>query len=346
MKRKIIGIVFVALFAVVCILSLFLPLPAQIGRAEARYRCVWENGTSQETFASVHSAICGASEVGVLLERDGTRGVIEGSERFSDVFATLGGGSLAELLSLQSGGLSAPEQVALLRTFSGYVWYAEGSFVWNGEKVVENEKTTAQTVVLLSGELKRGYLSATGATSLVVCAEAQVSAEDFVGSAVETLVAKPPYFVSNEALYLQTAGGKRLVAALPNVTSLSVDRDTRFLDDGALAPCTHLQTLEIPFVGNVQNPYFGSLFVTDGEGKFVIPSTLERVRVKSGKIYSHAFYGCDFLQEIDVRGVHEIEKDAFSDCVSLRRVTSSVELELAGFTKRRDGNEYIYEKES
>lgn len=355
MKERIGHIVyagFAVAIAALCILSLFLPFPQDIGHVSDVYRCVWEDGSvTEEPYSSLYGAVTGAGEE-VLLERNEKHGVIAGSERYERIYTTLCSGTLAELLALQTEGLTRPESLALWRTFSDCIWYSEGCFIWDGGKIKAEERQTAQSVVLLSGELKRGYLASSGAVLFTICPSAQVSAEEFIGSSVENLVAQPPYCVSGEALYLQTTGGKRLIAALPGIISLTVDEDTQFIDEGALAPCKQINTLNISFAGNAKDhlsssfsPYIGALFGEDEEGKFAVPSTLESVCVTGGRVYSHAFYGCTSVKEIDLRGVDYIERDALTDCVSLRRVYTSEKITLAGFTEYYDGVEYIYERQ-
>lgn len=355
MKKRIGHIVyagFAVAIAALCILSLFLPFPQDIGHTSDVYRCVWEDGSvSEEPYVSVYEATTGAGEEGVLLKRGDKSGVIAGGDLYFRIFSTLSGGTLAELLALQTEGITRPESLALWRTFSDCIWYSEGCFVWDGGKIKTEDRQTAQSVVLLSGEMKRGFLASSKAVSLAICEDAQVSAEEFIGSSVENLVAQSPYCVSGEALYLQTAGGKRLVAALPGIISLTVDEDTQFIDGGALAPCKQIKTLNISFAGNAKDhlsssfsPYIGALFGEDEDGKFAVPSTLESVCVTGGRVFSHAFYGCTSVKEIDLRGVDYIEKDALADCVSLRRVYTSEKITLAGFTEYHDGSEYIYER--
>lgn len=340
--------VFAAALLGVCVLLLFLPFPQETGATAEEYECVWENGdVSEESYASAYSSLKAAEKERILLERDGMYGEIPTGDEYRRAYGTLSEGSLAELLALQTVTETRLERAALWRAFSGYLWYEGESFAWNGERVTRTDASSASVVVLLGGKLPSGYLAAAGARTLLLRAEGEISASDFVGTSVEAVGAQFPYRFSEGALYLDTPGGTRLVAALPYVTDLVVENGVVFADEGALSPCTALRTLRIPFVGSAENPlgtayvgYFGYVFGEDETGRYAVPETLERVTVTGGTIGNHAFYLCHSLREIDAGSVpaERVEEDAFLDCTSLCYLRTSANVNLPGeFLSETDG---------
>lgn len=340
--------------AAICVVLLIFPLPRTKDAAFDRYVCLWSDGSrTEETFAQAYAAFIYADEECIYLSGDGAAGEIETGEEYRRIYGVLENGSLADLLALQKGEISRLEQAALWRTFSDWLWYSEECFVWDGERVMRSERTTAETLVLLSGSFPKGFVKNSGAGALSVRAGAEVSSSDFSGSPVTSVSAEAPYSVSGGALYLSTAGGKRLIAVLPDIEALELEADVAYIDEGALSPCTQLKTLTVPFVGSAANalgtayvPYFGWLFGTDETGGYAVPQTLKRVAVTGGTILSHAFYGCDAVEEIDASGAEYVEGDAFADCVSLRYLRTAFPVRLSGdFRTETDGAYTVYIKE-
>lgn len=340
--------VFYALFGAFallgCTLSLFLPLPKTTGEANGSYVCVWENGMiTDESYATAFSAIVCAREDGVVLERNGVRGLISADGDFLRVYTTLSEGSLAELLALNTDGIADIGRAALYRTFRSFLWYSDGVFVYDGTSVLRSDRTNAQTVVLLSDRFSKGFLAQSGAETLIVREGAEITVSDLISSCVRQIITQPPYLFENDGLYLSTAGGNRFVAALSGAASFTVADNVTFCDEGALSACTRLEELTIPFVGSAKNVYgaayngyFWYLFGENDTGGFLIPPSLKRIFVTGGVIKSHAFYGCSHVEEINTCGVsaENIEEDAFADCTGLRflhtaAVLSDMPAELA-----------------
>lgn len=351
---RVLRLIFFVTFAAFCALLLFLPPARTVGASGESYLCLWEDGSeTTESYASAYSCLETAEENALYLVRDGVRGRVEAGAEYRRVYHVLCEGTLAQLLSLSLGEISALEQTALWRRFSHTVWYDGESFIWNGERIERGERRS-EVVVLMTGALPKAYLKETGASTLVIRADASISASDFAGSAVQTVEAEAPYLFSGGALYLNTAGGTRLLAALPQLTELTVDENASFFDEGALTPCTQLCSLTVPFAGNAAGtngsaylPYLGCLFLND-EGYYAVPETLKRVRVTGGVIASNSFYGCGSVEVIDVSAVpkENVARDAFLGCTSLRILyTRNDEVRLSGdFVSRREGDVTVYER--
>lgn len=343
--------VFCITLAAICVVLLILPLPDARSADNERYVCIWENGTvTEEGYAQAYAALDRADEGNIFLSRDGIQGKITAGTEYGRIFGILQNGSLAELLALQKGDVSRLEQAALWRTFSGVLWYSDEAFAWDGERVVRSDRGSASALVLLSGRFPNGFVKQSGAEALCIRSGAAISPADLSGTAVCELTAEAPYTVSGGALYLDTAGGKRLIAALPTVGRLELDSDLSYVDEGALSPCARLQTLIVPFVGSAKNtsgtaydPCFGRLFGTDGSGRYAVPEMLKRVAITGGSVQSRAFYGCVFLEEIDASGAESVAEDAFSDCRSLRYLRTAFPVRLTGnFSVESEGIYTVY----
>ena len=316
----------ILLTAVIAGLLLF-PFSEQIGLARASYECFWEDGTqTTERYADVCAAVTEVLEEKVLLERNGVQGVLSVSGEYIQAYRTLRDGSLAELLALSLSVLCGAERFALGIAFGKTVFYGEEPFALDGTRVVRSDRSSAETVVLLFGELPEGYLAETGAERLVLRPEALFSADALEGSGIRSIEAEAPYSFERGAVYLDTAGGKRLVAALPELTFLEIGQ-VDFCDEGALASCMQLCSLVLPFVGNTRyaegKEYVGRLswlFGGEGAGESVLPPSLKAVRVTGGAIGPFAFYGCGGLEEIDLCGTDpaSVARDALIWCDSLR----------------------------
>lgn len=73
-------------------------------------------------------------------------------------------------------------------------------------------------------------------------------------------------------------------------------------------------------------PYFIDIYV--GQHKIVSPyQGLKRLHLETtGKIAAHTFHGCSSLEEITLLQVREIEKSAFMDCSSLKKIELPIAL--------------------
>ena len=244
MRKILIGATLTVFFGA-CILLLFLPFPRRVGTLQETYSCLWEDGSqTNEDYFGAFSALCGATEEGLVLEREGKTGLIQPSDEFRRAVTVFENGTLAELLSFRLGLCSRLEKAALFACYGERCYYAGESFSWDGEKISRTERTKFNEVVLLHGNLPSAFLCDAGAKTLILSENAEFTVRSLVGSKVESIVACLPYFTENGAVYLKTVGGTRLVAALPSVEYLEITCD--YLDEGALSACTRLKTLKLP----------------------------------------------------------------------------------------------------
>lgn len=344
---KIAEIVLSALFLAAAAICPFLPFPRVISCAEESYSCTWSDGTvTKESYADVFGSIAGITPSGnVLLSRDNLQGeIVANLKEPSEIIDC---GSLAELLTLRP--LDRIDRVAMWRACSGRLWLSDGEFfAWSQDGITRTEETTAKTLVLLSGRVSSTRLQRIGAEELWIHGEAQISADMFYGTKVSNVRTWAPYSDMGGAIYRTTAGGIRLVAALPNLRTLAVD-EYRYADEGALLPCQNLEELTVPFVGNASaesgSGFHGELAYLFSDGKeYRVPSCLRRVTVEGGTLTSYAFYGCTGIQTIDARGVDStnVDRDAFAGVTDLQTLyTSNGDVRLNGNFQRTlltDGN--------
>ena len=244
LRRILIG-AFLTIFGGACIFTLFLPLPRRTETVSESYSCLWEDGTqTQEDYFGAYSALCDAREEGIVLERAGKTGLVQPSEEFRRAVTVFESGELAELLSFRLKNCNRLEKAALFLRYGERCYYSGERFCWDGEKISRTERSKFSEVVLLDGKLPSSFLRDAGATTLILSENAAFTALPLVGSKVKTVVAFAPYFTENGAVYLKTAGGTRLVAALPNAEHLEIHCD--YIDEGALSACKELKTLKLP----------------------------------------------------------------------------------------------------
>ena len=304
-----------AFFAAACLFALFLPHPRKIADGES-YECVWSNGSvSRESFSSAYQSLAGIDQENVLLTRGGLTGRIESEA--GDIVSTLESGDLGELLNCRASGTRI-DRAALYCTFSKRVWYSGEYYVWTGSNIERASRATAEEIVFLEGSVSSRVLSETNASTVHLRADVTLKADVFAGSNVTTVRTQAPYLESGGAIYMDTAGGKRLVAALAGVEELVVDGDTAFIDKGALIACQNLKTLTLPFLGSAKSPegtaYTGELAHLFAHGKeYRVPETLTSVTVTGGRVTATAFYACPNLKQIKLCHVYpsEISADAF-----------------------------------
>lgn len=331
-----------AIFTAACLFCFFLPLPEKISSDET-YQCVWADGSvTEESFSSACQSLAGMDKESVILSRNGLTGKIESEA--SAVYATLENGSFSELLECTAAGTRI-DGAALYRAFSDRVWYNGEYYVWTGDKIKRVSRAERNEVVFLEGSVTPRVLETTGASTVYLRKGATVSASSFAESNVKKVYAEAPFAENGGAIYLDTAGGKRLLAALCDLKELSLDKESAFADEGALLVCQTITSLTVPFVGSAKSPYgtaytgeFAYLFSNGKE--YRVPETLSRVTVTGGRLISFAFYACPNLKEINACGVEpgEIAKTAFAGLASLEALhTPKSDVTLAGnFTSRTE----------
>lgn len=319
--KKIAAVLFCLAIAAACPAMLIFPRPKKAGAAGEHYPCYWDDGSlSDENYLSAFPDVVGVAEDGAIeLKRGIHVGKIPTTNAFLECERALRFGLLSDLLELDCGGLSRIERTALFREYGGAVYYSFDEFRYTGAGVSHENADRAEQVILLSGTLPASYLASMGATALVLRGEAEFSADRLLGSKIEKIVAAAPYLFQEGALYLEVAGQRRLVAALPTATALVLS-DADYMDEGALLPCTALEELTLPYAGNAKRTageaydgLFAGLFAAD-EG-FFVPESLKKVKILGGKLISHCFYACPHIEEVNACGLNadEISEETFAD---------------------------------
>ena len=307
--------------------ALLFPPPPRRSAAEETYLCQWQDGVTQESYASVFAGFSGADDAHIFLERDGKTGTIVASQAYRTAYRTLDTGSYAQVLSLSQEACMRPERAALMRTFSCRLWYANGLLSWNGETLIAADAPPAGydgTLTIFAGFPAAGTIAGLGVTALDCREGVELSASRLAGTQVAQISVVPPYASDGSVVTLETAGGRRIVCAAPTATSLVLP-DADFADEGALAACGSLRELTLPFVGSAKSGagsdwegLFAHLFVSDFG--YRVPETLARVTVTGGVLMANAFYACPMIEEINACevAVRDIDCDAFIGMDGLR----------------------------
>lgn len=310
--------------------ALCFPPRPRTAAATERFPIVWEDGTVQEaSYAEAYAALCGCTEREILFLQNGKRGSVSAGENFGREYRLLSEGDLAGLLR-EDGALNALEKLALYRKFGGTGYYSEEFFAY-GDGFGRTERKGFSEVMLLTGNIPADVLRETGAKKLTVCKDARLKAEALTGTQIAEFGTFAPYYAEGGVLYLETAGGTRLVAALPAAETLEAG-NAYFADSGALCCCTRLSSLTLPFLGSALSPAGSG---RDGRLAYLfaeeVPASLKRVKVTGGTVSAFAFEGCEHVEEIDLCGAERVSPDAFAGCYGLKKLhTSQQNVNLAG----------------
>lgn len=329
MKRAL-GIVLAVLVFAGWAAAIAAPFPKAVGAAQT-YECVWGSGTTSESYASAYASLAGAGGQGVVLERGGAYGVIAPSAAYRKVYAVLEGDDFAQLMSVSAHGLTRIERAAVWKTYSARLWYADEFFTWTGNGVGRTElsrRFDGSVLTAFSGLPSPETLAWLQTVRLELRGGAFVSAEDLVGTAVESIGVRAPYAFSDGVVTLDTAGGRRIVCGVPAAGTLVLP-DADYADEGALLPCDRLTELTVPFAGSAKkdtgSDFHGELAYLFSTGtQYRVPESLKKVTVTGGTLRAFAFYACPELEEITACGVAEedISAQAFLGCGSLRALHS------------------------
>lgn len=241
-----------ALFLLAAFALFFRPVHEKTG-ANERVVLSFSDGTKEEIpLSRALFRVTGADETAVLLKSGGKIGRVEGKEEFCACAKGLFSGEATLLFSARGEKLCALEQAALSLRFSDTGYYAGGFFAWDGTRVLPTDARNFWEVYLLDGRIPSGLLQTVKAERLVLKRDAKLYASSLVDSKIESVEAEAPYAVESGAIYQQTAGGRKLVAALPFEEELSLKFD--FFEEGALSPCKNLKKLRLPsnFQGTIQ----------------------------------------------------------------------------------------------
>ncbi len=327
--KQILAIVLSAVFFAAWVFFLLFPFARTVEESGGSYTILRENGEREElTFAEAYERLVGGEENTLVFRSQTGEERAQASEEYAEAYAVLSRGGLANLAALSISEINPLERVALWRAFQSRVWYADGFWKLFEEGVKEAGSCTAEELVLLSGSISSSALKGCGAERLVLCADAEFTVKTLSGTAVKEIVCNAPYEGDGKLVYLNTVGGKRLVAAVPSAKNLTVE-DYAFADEGALRFCRELEALSLPFAGSSEwgagSAYAAEIayLFSDGENTFV-PETLKHIRVRGGSIGQTAFYRLSGLEEINLCGVEKIEKGAFENLPKLQRLHTPV----------------------
>lgn len=330
-KHKRFSVILAVLFFLIWAVFLFLPVTERVNGCEEIYLCRWEDGTrTRENFADAYSAVTGCDPDRILLTRGEIAGEIEPASPYSAYFRTLSIGSFREVKELDVSKLGALERAVLWERFGDRAWWTGEEFlVWTESGAVFSHSPRCGEIIIEGGSLTASAIARTCADSLEVRDGADFSAKMLIGTEITELKGVAPYDSENGALYLETLGGTRLVAAAPNVRSLSADYD--YADEGALLACRELEFVSLPFAGTSRFSELGdhrseiaSLFLSGEE--YFVPPTLKRIEIRGGVLTDTSLYRCDYVEEIVLCGMKEeqVSRSAFLSCAALKKLHAPI----------------------
>lgn len=315
--KRIFALAMGGVFAILLLFACLFPVRERIMAQREGVYCVYEDGSGE--FLSGTDAIGLMKEAGrsVTIEKNGRTGRIELGEEAQNLIDTMEHGSLLNLLTLDTVGLSVFEKRAVDFYCADKLWYDGGAFAWTGKRFARVENKLAEEVVLIRGALPKGVLQDCGATLLTLRREADFTAEALVGSDISSVNAEKPYLFRDDGVYREEESGTRFVAGLPHATCLKID-GCSFLDENCLVACREPEELSLPFAGNTcftqSDGYWsdmGRLFDDD------LPKSLYRVAVRSGEVSQTFLYAFRGVKELDLCGVRAVSEGALSVMTAL-----------------------------
>jgi len=314
-------VVRVILTLIVCALLVVLLIVPNVSFVGAKcVLCTDQSGKSfYLSYSEAYERLESVTEKGVLL----TGGVsVSGSKALQGVLQTLATGELAELLAMDTDGLTDLERAAIFRTWGNTLFYDGDSFAWNGTGVARTSDTKFLRAILLGGDFPKGFLADAGVCELTVGANAEPTAKGLLNSEVVRLHARAPYFAEGGCLYLTRMGAVRLIAVLPCREAVIGEAD--YFDAGALDACPQLSSLTVSSLkGSVR-----ALF-SDG-----VPETLQQIRILGGAVENYALLGCGSVEEVNACGA-KAETEAFVGCSGLKTLhTENGSVRLTGDFER------------
>lgn len=322
MTRRVLKTTLALLFGACFTLLLFLPFPSWRRAERGAYICLCEDGKVREvSYAAAHAALSGIGEDGNLLLCGEIEGEIEASEEFTAAYRLLEHGETADLLRCDFS-LDPLERAALVRFCGDRLYYDDGYWYAFTGTFGAAAFGTARELYVLGGFPSAAEILSSGAERMHLSARAEVRASALVGASL-TLSADEPYATREGGVFLNTAGGTRLVCGEPNART--VRADCQFCDEGALSPCGSVAALDLNFLGSSAYPLgsdykgeLGYLFLRDG--MYRVPQSLKQVKVRGGVVTATAFYGCPYLEEIDLCGIPaaDLSPQAFEGLGSLK----------------------------
>ncbi len=153
-----------------------------------------------------------------------------------------------------------------------------------------------------------------------------------------------------EALKTVTINGGEKIAAYAfagcsDIKTISLPDVITEMGFGVFENCTSLETLTIPFIGNIKdgetNNHFAYIFggSTAADNATAVPASLKNITILSGTIIeASAFEGCCYINAISLpKSIKEIGNDAFKGCVDLFKLNI---YDIKAWCAVQIGNEY------
>ena len=109
------------------------------------------------------------------------------------------------------------------------------------------------------------------------------------------------------------------------ITSITIPSNVESVGLGAFAECCFLEEMTLPSLyknTEEETAYFNYLFGGyNTDAWSFVPQSLKKVTVSASEIPTYAFYGCRYIEEINVENATSIEGFAFSTCNSLKKLS-------------------------
>lgn len=131
-----------------------------------------------------------------------------------------------------------------------------------------------------------------------------------------------------------TSLGDYAFSGCQQLKKIELPSSVETVGQSAFDGCSNIEEMTLPKIYNNNaygNNHFSSLFGGyDYWNADYVPSALKKVTVSASEIPTYAFYGCSYIEEINIENATSIGDCAFQDCSSLQNIALSPMLTSIG----------------
>lgn len=121
-----------------------------------------------------------------------------------------------------------------------------------------------------------------------------------------------------------TSLGDYAFSGCQQLKKIDLPSSVETVGQSAFYGCSNIEEMTLPKIYNNNaygNNHFSSLFGGyDYWNADYVPSALKKVTIAASEIPTYAFYGCRYIEEINIENATSIEDCAFQDCSSLQNI--------------------------
>lgn len=125
-----------------------------------------------------------------------------------------------------------------------------------------------------------------------------------------------------------------MLFGLPTVEKIELPSSVETVGQSVFDGCSNIEEMTLPKIYNNNaygGAYFNYLFGGYNENASdYVPQSLKKVTVSASEIPTYAFYGCRYIEEINIENATSIGDCAFQDCSSLQNIALSPMLTSIG----------------